>query len=135
EKARAKERVYSFRDEFGQWDPKKQRPELWNIYNGRHSRGEHIRVFPLSNWTELDIWQYILEEQIELPSIYFAHRRQVFRRDGMLLAVNPYAPMSDDEEAFEALVRFRTLGDASCTGCVESSAATLEEVVVEVAAT
>jgi sulfate adenylyltransferase subunit 2 len=135
EKARAKERVYSFRDEFGQWDPKNQRPELWNLYNGRHSSGEHIRVFPLSNWTELDIWQYILEERIELPPIYFAHRRQVFRRDGMLLAVNPYTPLRDGEEVFEALVRFRTVGDATCTGCVESSAATPEDVVVEVAAT
>jgi sulfate adenylyltransferase subunit 2 len=135
EKARAKERVFSFRDEFGQWDPKNQRPELWNIYNGRHSAGEHIRVFPLSNWTELDIWQYILEEGIALPPIYFAHRRQVFRRDGMLLAVNPYTPLNPGEEIFEALVRFRTVGDATCTGCVESSAATPEEVVAEVAAT
>jgi sulfate adenylyltransferase subunit 2 len=135
EKARAKERVFSFRDEFGQWDPKNQRPELWSLYNGRHGAGEHIRVFPLSNWTELDIWQYILEEQIPLPSIYFAHRRRVFRRDGMLLAVNPYTPMNPEEEAFEALVRFRTVGDATCTGCVESSSATPEEVVAEVAAT
>ena len=135
EKARAKERVYSFRDEFGQWDPKNQRPELWSLYNGRHASGEHIRVFPLSNWTELDIWQYILEEQIELPPIYFAHRRQVFRRDGMLLAVNPFTPLRDGEEPFEALVRFRTVGDATCTGCVESSAATPEDVVAEVAAT
>jgi sulfate adenylyltransferase subunit 2 len=135
EKARAKERVFSFRDEFGQWDPKNQRPELWSLYNGRHRPGEHIRVFPLSNWTELDIWQYILEEEIELPPIYFAHRRQVFRRDGMLLATNPYTPMADGEEVFEALVRFRTVGDATCTGCVESSAATPEEVVAEVAAT
>jgi sulfate adenylyltransferase subunit 2 len=135
EKARAKERVFSFRDEFGQWDPKNQRPELWNLYNGRHGAGEHIRVFPLSNWTELDIWQYILEEEIELPPIYFAHRRQVFRRDGMLLAVNRYTPLQDGEETFEALVRFRTVGDATCTGCVESSAATPEEVVAEVAAT
>ena len=105
--ARAKERVFSFRDEFGQWDPKNQRPELWNIYNGRHAAGEHIRVFPLSNWTELDIWQYILEEEIPLPPIYFAHRRQVFRRDGMLLAVNPHTPLNPGEEPFEALVRFR----------------------------
>src|SRR5919109_228619 len=124
EKARAKERVFSFRDEFGQWDPKNQRPELWNLYNGRHRMGEHIRVFPLSNWTELDIWQYILDEQIELPPIYFAHRRQVFRRDGMLLAVNRHVELRDGEEPFEALVRFRTVGDATCTGCVESSAAT-----------
>jgi len=135
EKARAKERVFSFRDEFGQWDPKNQRPELWNLYNGRHRRGEHIRVFPLSNWTELDIWQYILEEGIELPPIYFAHHRRVFRRDGMLLAANRYTPLLDGEETFEALVRFRTVGDATCTGCVESSAATPEEVVAEVAAT
>jgi sulfate adenylyltransferase subunit 2 len=135
EKARAKERVFSFRDEFGQWDPKNQRPELWNLYNARHRKGEHIRIFPLSNWTELDIWQYILEEGIELPSIYFAHRRQVFRRDGMLLAVNRHVRMLDGEEPFEALVRFRTVGDATCTGCVESSAATPDEVVAEVAAT
>jgi sulfate adenylyltransferase subunit 2 len=135
EKARAKERVFSFRDEFGQWDPKNQRPELWSIYNGRHRRGEHIRVFPLSNWTELDIWQYILDEEIELPSIYFAHRRQVFRRDGMLLAVNRHVVMDDADEPFEAMVRFRTVGDATCTGCVESSAATAADVVAEVAAT
>ena len=135
EKARAKERVFSFRDEFGQWDPKNQRPELWSLYNGRHKKGEHIRVFPLSNWTELDIWQYILEEGIDLPSIYFAHRRSVFRRDGMLLAVNPFLTLEDDEEPFEALVRFRTVGDATCTGCVESSAASVADVVAEVAAT
>jgi sulfate adenylyltransferase subunit 2 len=135
EKARAKERVFSFRDEFGQWDPKNQRPELWSIYNGRHKKGEHIRVFPLSNWTELDIWQYILDERIELPPIYYAHRRKVFRRDGMLLAVNRHVRMLDGEEPFEALVRFRTVGDATCTGCVESSAATTEDVVAEVAAT
>ena len=135
EKARAKERVFSFRDEFGQWDPKNQRPELWSLYNGRHKKGEHIRVFPLSNWTELDIWQYILEEDIELPSIYYAHRRRVFRRDGMLLADNPHVTRRPGEELFDALVRFRTVGDASCTGCVESSAATVEEVIVEVAAT
>jgi len=135
EKARAKERVFSFRDEFGQWDPKNQRPELWNLYNGRHRPGEHIRVFPLSNWTELDIWQYILDEEIEIPSIYFAHKRPVFRRDGMLLAVNRHVEMRDGEEAFDATVRFRTVGDATCTGCVESSAATAEDVVAEVAAT
>jgi sulfate adenylyltransferase subunit 2 len=135
EKARAKERVFSFRDEFGQWDPKNQRPELWSLYNGRHKPGEHIRVFPLSNWTELDIWQYITEEEIELPSIYYAHRRAVFRRDGMLLAVNRHVKMLDGEERFEALVRFRTVGDATCTGCVESSAATATDVVAEVAAT
>ncbi|HVN50069.1 MAG TPA: sulfate adenylyltransferase subunit CysD [Acidimicrobiales bacterium] len=135
EKARAKERVFSFRDEFGQWDPKSQRPELWNLYNGRHRAGEHIRVFPLSNWTELDIWQYIAEEFIELPTIYYAHRREVFRRDGMLLAVSPFVTMMEDEESFETTVRYRTVGDASCTGAVESAAATVEEVIAEVAAT
>jgi sulfate adenylyltransferase subunit 2 len=135
EKARAKERVFSFRDDFGQWDPKNQRPELWNIYNGRHRKGEHIRVFPLSNWTELDIWQYIEQERIEIPSIYYAHRRSVFRRDGMLLAVTPFLTLLDDEEAFETTVRFRTVGDASCTGAVESSAATIADVVAEIAAT
>ena len=135
EKARAKERVFSFRDEFGQWDPKNQRPELWSLYNGRHHNGEHIRVFPLSNWTELDIWQYIAEEEIELPSIYYAHRREVFRRDGMLLAVSPFVTMMDDEDAFEMVVRYRTVGDASCTGAVESSAATVTDVIAEVAAT
>jgi sulfate adenylyltransferase subunit 2 len=135
EKARAKERVFSFRDEFGQWDPKNQRPELWSLYNGRHRKGEHIRVFPLSNWTELDIWQYIADEQIGLPSIYYAHRRPVFRRDGMLLAVHPNVEMVAGEEPFEALVRFRTVGDATCTGCVESSAASVDDVVAEVAAT
>ena len=135
EKARAKERVFSFRDEFGQWDPKNQRPELWSLYNGRHRKGEHIRVFPLSNWTELDIWQYIAEEQIEIPAIYYAHRREVFRRDGMLLAVGPYVTLADDEEPFEAVVRYRTVGDASCTGAVESSAATIDQVIAEVAAT
>ncbi len=135
EKARAKERVFSFRDEFGQWDPKNQRPELWSLYNGRHHNGEHIRVFPLSNWTELDIWQYIADEVIELPSIYYAHRREVFRRDGMLLAVSPFVTMMDDEDAFEMVVRYRTVGDASCTGAVESSAATVADVIAEVAAT
>ena len=135
EKARAKERVYSFRDDFGQWDPKNQRPELWSLYNGRHKQGEHIRVFPLSNWTELDIWQYIAEEGIELPSIYFAHSREVFRRDGMLLAVGPYVTLMDDEEPFEMVVRYRTVGDASCTGAVESSASTLEAIIDEVSAT
>ncbi len=135
EKARAKERVFSLRDEFGQWDPRRQRPELWNLYNGQHRKGEHVRVFPLSNWTELDIWQYILDEGIELPSLYYAHRRTVFQRDGMLLAVTPYVTLLDGEEPFEALVRFRTVGDATCTGCVESSAASAEAVVSEVAAT
>jgi sulfate adenylyltransferase subunit 2 len=135
EKARAKERVYSFRDEFGQWDPKNQRPELWSLYNGRHRPGEHIRVFPLSNWTELDIWQYIADEHIELPSIYYAHRRRVFRRDGMLLAVSPFVTLLDGEEPFEALVRYRTVGDATCTGAVESSASSIDAVIAEVAAT
>jgi sulfate adenylyltransferase subunit 2 len=135
EKARAKERVFSFRDDFGQWDPKNQRPELWSLYNGRHRKGEHIRVFPLSNWTELDIWQYIADDGIEIPSIYYAHHRQVFRRDGMLLAVNPHLAPGAGEEPFEALVRFRTVGDATCTGCVESPAASVEDVIVEVAAT
>ena len=134
DKARAKERVFSFRDEFGQWDPKNQRPELWNLYNGRHRPGEHIRVFPLSNWTELDVWSYIAREGIELPSIYFAHRRAVFRRDGMLLAVSPYVTLLPDEEPEELMVRFRTVGDATCTGAVESTAATVEEVIAEVAA-
>ena len=134
EKARAKERVYSFRDDFGQWDPKNQRPEVWNLYNGKHRKGEHIRVFPLSNWTELDIWQYIAEDGVELPSIYYAHRRQVFRRDGMLLAVTPFVTVMDGEEPEEMLVRYRTVGDASCTGAVESSATTVEEVIAEVAA-
>jgi sulfate adenylyltransferase subunit 2 len=135
EKARAKERVFSFRDEFGQWDPKNQRPELWSLYNGRHRKGEHIRVFPLSNWTELDVWQYIADESIDIPSIYYAHRRQVFRRDGMLLAVNRHVEMRPHEEPIEMLVRFRTVGDATCTGCVESPAATVDEVIAEVAAT
>jgi len=135
EKARAKERVFSFRDEFGQWDPKNQRPELWSLYNGRHKRGEHIRVFPLSNWTELDIWQYIAQEQIEIPQIYFAHRREVFRRDGMLLSTGPYVSLMEGEEPFEQLVRYRTVGDMSCTGAVESSAESLEAIIAEVAAT
>ena len=134
EKARAKERVYSFRDEFGQWDPKNQRPELWSLYNGRHRKGEHIRVFPLSNWTELDVWQYVADDGVELPSLYYAHRREVFRRDGMLLAVGPYVTVMDGEEVEEMTVRFRTVGDASCTGAVESPAATVEEVIAEVAA-
>src|SRR5213079_3183494 len=127
EKARAKERVYSFRDEFGQWDPKNQRPELWSLYNGRHRTGEHIRVFPLSNWTELDIWQYIAEEEIELPTIYFAHKREVFRRDGMLMAVTEYLQPSPDEEVFEAMVRYRTVGDATCTAAVESIAIEIDD--------
>jgi sulfate adenylyltransferase subunit 2 len=135
EKARAKERIYSFRDEFGQWEPRAQRPELWNLYNGLHRRGEHIRVFPLSNWTELDIWQYIDQELLEIPSIYFAHEREVFVRDDMLMAVSPYLPLMDGEEPFTTRVRYRTVGDMSCTAAVESDADTLERVVAEIAAT
>ena len=134
EKARAKERVFSFRDEFGQWDPKNQRPELWSLFNGRHRAGEHIRVFPLSDWTELDIWQYVAGEEIDLPPIYYSHRRQVFRRDGMLLSVGPHISPRVDEEVFEATVRYRTVGDMTCTGAVESSASTAEDIVIEVAA-
>jgi sulfate adenylyltransferase subunit 2 len=134
EKARAKERVFSFRDEFGQWDPKNQRPELWALYNGRHRTGEHIRVFPLSDWTELDIWQYVAKEEVELPPIYYSHRRQVFRRDGMLLAVGPYLSPRGEEEVFEATVRYRTVGDMTCTGAVESVATTAIDIVAEVAA-
>jgi len=133
EKARAKERVFSFRDEFGQWDPKAQRPELWNLYNGRHRKGEHIRVFPLSNWTEYDIWSYIGAEDITLPAIYYAHRRPVFRRDGMLLAVHEFMKPAPDEEVFETSVRFRTVGDVTCTGCVESQAVSVDEVIAETA--
>ena len=135
EKARAKERVFSFRDEFGQWDPKNQRPELWGIYNTRIHRGEHIRVFPLSNWTELDVWEYIARENLEIPSIYFAHTRKVFERDGILLAESPYTWRADDETVFDARVRYRTVGDMSCTGAVESSAATIPDVIEEIAAT
>jgi sulfate adenylyltransferase subunit 2 len=135
EKARAKERVFSFRDEFGQWDPKNQRPELWSLYNARIHRGEHIRVFPLSNWTELDVWQYIGREGLELPSIYFAHHREVFERDGILLADSPYVTRGDDEPLFEAQVRYRTVGDMSVTGAVESSATTVADVITEIAAT
>jgi sulfate adenylyltransferase subunit 2 len=135
EKARAKERIFSFRDEFGQWDPKAQRPEIWNLYNGRHRPGEHIRVFPISNWTELDVWRYIQDEQIEVPSIYFAHKRDVFSRDGMWLAVTPYLPLLPSEEPEERMVRFRTVGDATCTGAIDSPAATLDQVIEEVAAT
>ena len=133
EKARAKERFFSFRDEFGQWDPKNQRPELWNLYNGHHNKGEHIRVFPLSNWTELDIWQYIEAEDIELPSIYYAHRRPVFRRDGMLMAVTDFLQADEGAEVFDALVRYRTVGDATCTAAVESSAVSILDVIAEVA--
>ena len=135
EKARAKERVFSFRDESGRWDPRNQRPELWNLYNGRHRRGEHIRVFPLSNWTELDIWSYIAAEGIELPPIYYAHRRRVVQRDGMLLAHTRSLRLLDGEQPYEATVRFRTVGDATCTGCVESTASTPAEVLTEVATT
>ena len=135
EKARAKERVYSFRDEFGQWDPKNQRPELWSLYNGRHRPGEHIRVFPLSNWTELDIWQYIADEGVDIPSIYYAHERQVFQRDGMWLAVSEHLSPAEGEEVVTKTVRYRTVGDATITGAVESNAATVDQVVAEVAAT
>src|SRR4051794_39481306 len=135
EKARAKERVYSFRDDFGQWDPKNQRPELWSLYNGRHNPGEHMRVFPLSNWTELDIWQYIADEQIELPPIYYAHEREVFRRDNMWLSVGPHNTPRENEEVVRLKVRFRTVGDAPITGAVESTAETYDDIVAEVAAT
>jgi sulfate adenylyltransferase subunit 2 len=138
EKARAKERVFSLRDEFGQWDPRAQRPELWSLYNGRHHHGEHMRVFPLSNWTELDIWQYIEHEKIDLPSIYFAHQREVFRRAGMLLSVGPHTipnPGRPDEEVFKAMVRYRTVGDMTCTAAVESLAKTPAEIIQETAMT
>jgi sulfate adenylyltransferase subunit 2 len=135
ERARAKERIFSFRDDFGQWDPRRQRPELWSIYNGRIRRGEHVRVFPLSNWTELDVWQYIAKERLEVPSIYFAHERQVFRRDGMLYALSPYVELIDGEEPFNESVRYRTVGDMSCTGAVASTATALHDVVAEIAAT
>jgi sulfate adenylyltransferase subunit 2 len=134
ERARAKERVLSFRDDFGGWDPRAQRPELWNLYNGRIRRGEHIRAFPISNWTELDVWQYIAEEHLELPSIYFAHDREVFARDGMLLAVSPHVTVNGDAP-FTASVRYRTVGDMSCTGAVRSTAATVEQVVDEIVST
>lgn len=134
ERARAKERIFSHRDEFGQWDPRNQRPELWNLYNADVRRGEHLRVFPISNWTELDVWQYIHAEALEVPDLYLAHDREVFRRDGMLYAVSPYVPRLPDEEPFTARVRFRTVGDMSCTGAIESTATTLDEVLAEVAA-
>jgi sulfate adenylyltransferase subunit 2 len=135
ERARAKERVFSFRDDFGQWDPKRQRPEPWSLYNARIRKGEHVRVFPLSNWTELDVWQYIATEGLEVPSIYFAHNRQVFERDGMLYALSAHVELIDGEVPFETSVRYRTVGDMTCTGAVRSTAATLEEVVREIAAT
>jgi sulfate adenylyltransferase subunit 2 len=135
ERARAKERILSFRDEFGQWEPQRQRPELWALYNGRLRKGEHARVFPISNWTELDVWQYIAEEQLEVPSIYFSHDREVFARDGMLYAVSPFVELIEGEEPFRARVRYRTVGDMSCTGAVESDADTIEAVVAEIAAT
>ncbi len=135
EKARAKERVFSFRDEFGQWDPKNQRPELWSIYNTRIRRGEHIRVFPLSNWTELDVWHYIERERLEIPSIYFAHTRTVFERDGILLADSEFVTRGEDEQLFETRVRYRTVGDMTCTGAVESTASTVAQVITEIAAT
>ena len=134
EKARAKERFFSHRDEFGQWDPKNQRPELWNIFNGRKRHGEHFRVFPLSNWTEMDIWQYIKAEGIDLPNLYFSHQREVFERSGSLLAVTDFVTVQDGETVETRTVRFRTIGDATCTGAVESSAATLEHIITEVAA-
>lgn len=135
EKARAKERVYSLRDDFGQWDPKRQRPELWNLYNSRRRRGEHIRVFPLSNWTELDVWQYIATEGIEIPSIYFSHEREVFQRDGMLMTCSPLIPLLPGEEVFRACVRYRTVGDLTCTAAVASTATTIDSVIAEIAAT
>jgi sulfate adenylyltransferase subunit 2 len=135
ERARAKERVFSLRDDFGGWDPRRQRPEVWDLYNARVRPGEHLRVFPLSNWTELDVWEYILREGLEVPSIYLAHEREVFARDGMLYAVSPHVQRLPGEEPFAASVRYRTVGDMSCTGAVRSTAATLEEVVAEIAAT
>ena len=135
EKARAKERFFSHRDDFGQWDAKNQRPELWNIFNGRKNYGEHFRVFPISNWTEMDIWQYILQEKIEIPSLYFSHTRPCFIRDGVIMGKTDFVETKDSEEVAEMTVRFRTIGDATCTGAVESNASTLEEIIDEVAAT
>ena len=134
EKARAKERFFSHRDRFGQWDPKKQRPELWNLFNGRRGPGEHFRVFPLSNWTEMDVWQYIAAEDLAMPSLYFSHRRRVVERDGVLLAESPHNGLLASEEWVETTVRFRTIGDVTCTGATESTASTLEEIIAEVAA-
>ncbi|MEQ9399173.1 MAG: sulfate adenylyltransferase subunit CysD [Longimicrobiales bacterium] len=135
EKARAKERFFSHRDRFGQWDPRNQRPELWNLFNGRKNPGEHFRVFPLSNWTEMDIWQYIEAEDIDIPALYFSHRREVVERDGVLLARSPNNELVDGEAWEERTVRFRTIGDTTCTGAVESTASTLDEIIQEVAAT
>jgi sulfate adenylyltransferase subunit 2 len=135
EKARAKERVFSFRDEFGQWDPRNQRPELWHVFNGMHVRGEHMRVFPLSNWTELDVWRYIEREGIEVPSIYFSHEREVFERDGMLMAVSDFLPLLPSELPFRASVRYRTVGDMTCTAAVRSEAGDISTVVSEIALT
>jgi sulfate adenylyltransferase subunit 2 len=135
ERSRAKERIFSFRDDFGQWDPRAQRPELWNVYNGKLRKGEQVRVFPISNWTELDVWQYVAREELELPSIYYAHERDVFERDGMLYAVSPVVERTDDEVPFTQWVRFRTVGDMSCTGAVRSEATTFDAVVAEIAAT
>jgi sulfate adenylyltransferase subunit 2 len=135
ERARAKERVFSFRDDFGQWDPRRQRPEVWNLYNGRVRRGEHVRVFPISNWTELDVWEYIRIEGLEIPSIYYAHERQVFERDGMLYAASEFLERRDGETVFTESVRYRTVGDMTCTGAVRSKAATLDDVIAEIAAT
>jgi sulfate adenylyltransferase subunit 2 len=135
ERARAKERVFSFRDDFGQWDPKSQRPELWSLFNGRIRKGEQVRVFPISNWTELDVWQYIAEERLEVPSIYYAHDRHVFERDGMLYAMSPFMQLIEGERPFETSVRYRTVGDMTCTGAVRSAAITLPDVVAEIAAT
>jgi sulfate adenylyltransferase subunit 2 len=134
ERARAKERVYSFRDSFGQWDPKTQRPELWGLYNGRHRPGEHFRIFPLSNWTELDIWRFVREYDIALPSIYFAHERRVFRRDGMWMAESPFLAPDAGETVNTQMVRFRTVGDATCTAAIESTATTLDDIIAETAA-
>ena len=134
ERARAKERVFSFRDDFGQWDPKNQRPELWSLYNARHKAGEHIRVFPISNWTEMDIWHYIRQEELDLPSIYFAHERSVFERDGMLMADSELVDRGENEQVFTTTVRFRTVGDITCTGAFASDAATLDQVIDEVSA-
>jgi len=134
EKARAKERVFSLRDEFGQWEPRSQRPELWSLYNGRLRRGQHMRVFPISNWTEMDVWQYIARERLEVPSIYFAHERDVFRRDNMWLGTSEHLPRGQDEPVERMLVRYRTVGDATCTGAISSDAATVEAIILEVAA-